>query len=110
MPSPASKLSEIFSALSDPTRLEMVQRLAAGPMTVGDLSAPFPISKPAISRHLKVLEQAGLIRREIRGRHHWVFQVPEPLDEAATFLTRTRGFWDDKLGSLADFLENDDAS
>ncbi len=98
-------LSDVLSALSDPIRRAIVERLSRGPATVGELRAPFSVSAPAISRHLRVLESAGLLKREIVGREHWCSLVVEPLDEIDDFVRRTRGFWESKLDQLAAYVE-----
>jgi len=98
-------LNDVLSALADPIRRAIVERLSRGPATVGELRSPFSVSAPAISRHLRVLEAAGLLAREKRGREHWCSLVLEPLDEVDDFVRRTRGFWDAKLDQLAAYVE-----
>lgn len=97
-------LGQIFAAISDPTRRRILARLGEGPATVGELAEPFDISLPAISRHLKVLERAGLMRRRIDGRVHHCRAVPEPLLRAEAWIAERSAFWDDALDSLSDFL------
>ena len=99
------ELSDVLSALADPIRRGIVERLSRGPATVSELGAPFPVSAPAISRHLRVLESAGLISREKVGRVHWCSLVLEPLDEIEAFVQRTGCFWDAKLDQLAAYVE-----
>jgi DNA-binding transcriptional ArsR family regulator len=89
----ADQLSEVFSALADPTRRAILARLAQGDAKVGDLAAPFPVSQPAISRHLKVLEQAGLISRSRRATARLSHLEAEPLRAASDWLARYRAFW-----------------
>lgn len=98
-------LSATFGALADPTRLAILQQLATGPATVGELAAPFDISLPAVSRHLKVLEEARLIRREKEAQWRRCHLEPEALQQAAGWLEQARRFWDDNLESLARYLE-----
>jgi DNA-binding transcriptional ArsR family regulator len=88
------QLSVIFGALADPTRRAILARLAEGDATVTELAEPFPISLPAISRHLKVLERAGLIRRSRSGQ--WLSSTLDaaPLKEATDWMERYRQFWD----------------
>jgi DNA-binding transcriptional ArsR family regulator len=86
-------LDHTFSALADPTRRAILARLAQGEATVGELAKPFAISQPAISRHLKVLEQAALISNERRGKHRCCRLKPEALDSAAAWLEFHRRFW-----------------
>ncbi|MDQ3870214.1 MAG: metalloregulator ArsR/SmtB family transcription factor [Chloroflexota bacterium] len=97
---PGDHLSAVFSALADPTRRAILTRLADGDRTVGELSAPFPVSQPAISRHLKVLERAGLISRSRRATARLSHLEAEPLREATEWLTRYREFWDESYERL----------
>jgi DNA-binding transcriptional ArsR family regulator len=83
-------LPEIFAALSDPTRLAIVTRLMEGEATVQDLAAPFEITQPAVSRHLKVLEEAGLIETRVAGTSRPRRLKPEAADELWTWMTRLR--------------------
>jgi len=89
------QLSVVFGALADPTRRAILARLANGEATVSELAAPFPISMPAISRHLKVLERAGLISRSRSGQH-----LSSTLQEAAGWMERYRQFWDGSFDRL----------
>ncbi len=100
----AQQLDEVFFALSDPTRRAILASLANGDLTVAELSEPFDISAPAISKHLKVLERAGLLARERVGRSKRARFVPEPLQGAAEWVDRYRSFWESKLDSLAEYL------
>ena len=90
----------VFAALSDPTRRTIVRRLAEGEATVLELAEPFDISLPAISRHLKVLEQAGLISRSRDGRQRPCRLRPEPLAEIAAWAEHTRAAWEQRLDRL----------
>ena len=94
------QLSVVFGALADPTRRAILARLADGEATVSELAAPFPISMPAISRHLKVLERAGLISRSRSGQHLSSTLRPGPLQEAAGWMERYRQFWDGSFDRL----------
>ena len=94
----------IFAALSDPTRRGMVSRLARGPATVGELGRPYPISKPAVSKHVKVLERAGLLTRARHGREHRCELNAAALLTAEAWLDRQRRFWSDMLESLDRYL------
>ena len=89
-----SQLDLTFSALSDPTRRAIVQRLASGHATVKELARPFRISLPAISKHLKILEQAGLLLRKKEGRTHHCQLNVKPLEEAGEWMTQHREFWE----------------
>jgi DNA-binding transcriptional ArsR family regulator len=90
----------VFAALSDPTRRSIVRRLADGEATVLELAQPFPISLPAISRHLKVLEEAGLISRSRDGQRRPCQLRPEPLVDIATWAEHTRSAWEQRLDRL----------
>jgi DNA-binding transcriptional ArsR family regulator len=91
----ADQLSAVFGALADPTRRAILARLTAGDATVNELSAPFDISQPAISRHLKVLEQAGLISRRRRATARYSHLQAEPLRAATNWLASYREFWEE---------------
>jgi DNA-binding transcriptional ArsR family regulator len=103
-------LDAVFAALADPTRREILARLASGESSVGELAEPFAVSWPAISKHLKVLERAGLIRRERDGRVHRIRLQGEPLRPAVEWMVRYGRFWDDQLESLGQFLTSGSAS
>jgi DNA-binding transcriptional ArsR family regulator len=97
-------LSTTFAALADPTRRAIMARLASGEVSVTELGRPFAMSLPAISKHLKVLEQAGLI---VRGRDaQWrpCRLAPAPLKDAADWLEQYRGFWEESFDRLDDYL------
>lgn len=105
MPPVAEMLDATFAALADPTRRAIVARLAAGDATVLELAAPFDISLPAISRHLKVLEQAGLITRGRDAQRRPCSLVPEALAGATAWIEHTRKAWEDRFDNLADYLK-----
>lgn len=94
------QLSRVFSALADPTRRDILTRLGQGDATVTELADPFPISLPAISRHLKVLETAGLISRDKRAQWRTNTLEAAPLKEATTWMDHLSHLWDDRLGRL----------
>ena len=98
-------LSRTFSALADPTRRAILARLAAGEATVTELAAPFPMSGPAVSKHLRVLEQAGLITRTREAQYRPCRLDAEPLREAAEWAVGFREFWDASYRRLDDYLE-----
>ncbi len=102
------ELDRLFRALSDSTRRSMLRRLATKPMTVGELAEPFEMSKPSISKHLKVLERANLLRRDIDGRVHHCHLVAGPLNEAAQWLQHYEKFWNEKLDALDAHLTGGD--
>lgn len=100
-------LDRTFAALADPTRRAMVERLALGERSVADLSEPFGISAPAISKHLRVLERAGLLRQRKEGRYRRCSLIGEPLRDAALWVEQYRAFWTEQLDSLASYLEQE---
>jgi len=109
------RLSLVFGALADPTRRAILVRLADGEATVAELAAPFSVSQPAISRHLKVLENAGLVSRTRRATARLSRLEAEPLRDVTTWLARYQQFWDqsyerldDLLGALRASQENND--
>jgi DNA-binding transcriptional ArsR family regulator len=97
-------LSTVFGALADPTRRAILMRLADGDLTVTELSRPFPMSQPAISRHLKVLERAGLITRNRRATARLSHLQAEPLRDATEWLARYQAFWDERFERLDELL------
>ena len=104
----ASRLSPIFHALSDATRRRMLLELASGERTVGQLAEPFAMSLAAASKHIKVLEGAGLIRREVRGRVHVCSLEPGPLETAHEWLSFYERFWTLRLDALDRLLREED--
>lgn len=94
----------MFSALADPTRRAIVERLIEGEATVSELAEPFDVSLPAISRHLRVLSEAGLITRRKHGRVHHCRLVEDPLGDAIDWIVHYGGFWEDRLDSLEALL------
>jgi DNA-binding transcriptional ArsR family regulator len=102
------QLDSIFHALGDPTRRQMLRELAGGERTVGQLAEPFAISLAAASKHIKALENAGLIRREVRGRTHLCRLDPGPLASAHEWLNFYERFWTDRLNALDRLLRQDD--
>jgi len=100
----ADRLSATFAALADPTRRAMLARLAAGETSVTTLAAPFEMSLPAISKHLKVLERAGLIARGREAQWRPCRLKPAPLKTAAGWLEHYRRFWEQSFDRLEDYL------
>jgi DNA-binding transcriptional ArsR family regulator len=100
------RLSTTLSALADPTRRAILARLAQGEATVGQLAAPFEMSLPAVSRHLKVLEHAGLIARGRTAQWRPCRLEPEPLREVAGWLESYRRFWEESLDRLDAYLQD----
>ena len=101
---PSGDLDLLFGALADATRRGIVERLAVGEATVTELAAPFSISLPAISRHLKVLERASLITRSQHGRWRRARLSPTSLASAATWLSRCERLWVERFGRLDEHL------
>jgi DNA-binding transcriptional ArsR family regulator len=98
------KLDRVYSAIADPTRRAMLAALAKEPMKVGHLAHQFPISFNGVSKHVKVLERAGLVERTVRGREHWLQLNAEPLREAAKWIEHYSEFWSKRLEALEAFL------
>ena len=97
-------LDQTFSALSDPTRRAILARLALGETSVGELAKPFAMSLPAVSKHLKVLERAGLVRRTREGRRHQLKLDAAPLRAIARWALSYEQFWNQHLDQLEDVL------
>lgn len=104
-----AQLDTVFHALGDATRRRMLAALADGERSVGELAAPHAMSLAAASKHVKVLEHAGLIRREVRGRTHICQLAPEPLASAHEWLDFYARFWTDHLDALDRLLRAEDA-
>ena len=100
-------LDRAFFALADPTRRAIIERLAEGPATVGELARPFDISLPAISKHLTVLERARLIRREPEAQRRLCSLQPDGLRPALDWMERAEAFWTESLDRLADHLSQE---
>jgi len=102
---PADRLSTTFAALADPTRRAILARLATGAATVKELSAPFDMSGPAISKHLRVLERAGLVARGREAQWRPRRLQPAPLKEVAEWAEKYRRFWDANYARLDNYLQ-----
>jgi DNA-binding transcriptional ArsR family regulator len=98
------QLSQVFGALADPTRRAILMRLADGDLPVRELASPFPMSQPAVSRHLKVLETAGLISRTRVATARLSHLEADPLREATEWLARYQAFWDERFDQLDELL------
>ena len=101
----SAQLDAVFSALGDATRREILAQLAEGEAKVGDLAAPHEMSLQAVSKHLAVLEGAGLIHRHKEGRVVRCRLEPETLAEASAWIAETRAFWEQQFDALADYLD-----
>lgn len=96
-----------FAALADPTRRAILQQLVTGPARVTEIAKPFSISLNAVSRHLQVLERAGLVEREIRGREHWIHFGRAPLKAARDWTVSMLSFWDSRMASQSNATDSD---
>jgi DNA-binding transcriptional ArsR family regulator len=100
-------LDDTFIALADPTRRGILARLSAGPARVTDVAAPFPISLNSVSKHIRILERANLVRRRRRGREHLLTLNPKPLDAVARWFEEQRRLWTWRLGELDQILSKE---
>jgi DNA-binding transcriptional ArsR family regulator len=98
-------LDAVFSALAHRARRRILRRLAGGPATVGELASPFSMTLPAVSKHIRILEGAGLVRRERDGWYHRCRLDGRPLETASAFLDGYRTFWTETLAELARYVE-----
>ena len=100
-------LDAVFTALGDPTRRAILQRLRKSPATVTEVAAPFDVSLNAVSKHVKVLERAGLVARRRDGREHYLSLKPAPLGKAARWLIDYQEFWETRLDRMEALLQRD---
>lgn len=98
-------LDDTFTALAHPTRRDLLRRLGAGEATVSELAEPYPVSLAAVSKHLHVLEEAGLVQRRVEGRRHLLSLRARPMRAAAAWLVQYRRFWDRSLDALEALAE-----
>jgi DNA-binding transcriptional ArsR family regulator len=103
----SDELDRSFLALAHPVRRGIVERLSRGPATVASATGGLGVSKPAISRHLRVLEEAGVLHREVEGRTHRLSLDRRPLDGASAWIERYRTIWEAKLDAVAAHLERE---
>lgn len=106
----SDRLSHVFAALADPTRRAMLARLASGEATVNELAEPFEMSLPAVSKHLKVLEKAGLVSRGREAQWRPARLQPEPLRQVSDWVEHYRKFWEQSFDRLDDYLRELQAS
>jgi len=104
----STQLDDTLLALADPTRRIILARLSRGEARVTELSAPLPMSLNAVSKHIKVLERAKLVRRRVRGRDHFLSLNPHPLELAARWMETQRAQWTQRLRRLDDILQEED--
>jgi len=102
----AHALDAAFGALADPSRRAIIADLRGGERRVTDLARPFPVSLNAVSKHVKVLERAGLVRRRVLGRDHYISLAAQPLRDASTWLDHYRAFWEPRLEALETLLRD----
>ena len=100
-----NSLDHLFGALADPTRRVILDRLTRGEATVGELAGPFDMSRPAISKHLRVLERAGLVHRQVDGRLTRCSLRADSLRQASEWVDRYREYWDDQLDRFSSYLD-----
>ena len=105
---PQSSLDDTLLALADPTRRAILQRLARGEARVTELAQPFAMSLNAVSKHIRMLERARLVRRRRAGREHLLSLNPEPLDAAAEWMNAQRALWTARLDALDEMLRAED--
>ncbi len=98
------QLSQVLAAVADPTRRAIVATLARGPATISEIAKPFPVSFNAVSKHMMVLERAGLVEREVRGRERVCRLRPRGLRRANAWLEQYRQFWEDRLDALENYV------
>jgi DNA-binding transcriptional ArsR family regulator len=107
---PASRLDLTYSALSHPVRRAILRTVRRKETRITELAKPFELSLNAISKHVRVLENARLVRRRRAWREHWVSFNAEPLDEAAAWIQKVRTFWNSQLDALENLLAQEDAA
>jgi len=100
----SAELDRIFSALADPTRRAILRALSRRPATINEIAKPFPVSLNAVSKHVMVLERAGLVHREVKGREHYCWIEPQPLREADLWLKECEQFWEQRLDALEAYV------
>ena len=99
------QLDRLFGALSDPTRRKIIERLSADDLIVTEIAADFKMSLPAVSKHIKVLERAGLVKRKKEGKLHKISYEKEAVKTAWSWIEQYRHFWENSLDSLEQFLD-----
>ena len=103
------QLDDTLIALADETRRTILKRLAGGEARVTEVAEPFGISLNSVSKHIRLLERAGLVRRRVAGRDHFLSLEPKPFDELTQWMQRTREFWTSRLDDLEAALRAEDA-
>jgi len=105
----AMELDDTLIALADETRRKILRQLASGDARVTEVAAPFDISLNSVSKHIRLLERAGLVRRRVAGRDHFLSLEPKPFDDLTQWMSRTREFWNSRLDHLEAALRAEDA-
>jgi DNA-binding transcriptional ArsR family regulator len=100
----SAPLDRSFLALSHPVRRAIIERLTQGPATVGEATQGLAISKPAVTKHLKLLEEAGAVTRAVEGRTHRLSLAPQPLDDASRWIEQHRALWERKFAAIDSYL------
>jgi len=100
-----TRLDAIFGSLSDPTRRDILKRVSRKPLSVGEIAKPYDLTLQAISKHLRVLEQAKLVRKRRRGREFFVALSPAALRSADQYLAKFRKLWEERVDRLGEFLK-----
>ena len=103
------QLDDTLIALADETRRGILERLSRGEARVTELAAPFPISLNSVSKHIRILERAGLVRRHVSGRDHYLSLDPKPLDQITEWMVKSRDFWTRRLDALEAALRAEDS-
>ena len=104
----SAQLDAVFSALADPTRRALLESLAAGDKSIGELAAPFDVSLEAVSKHVRVLERAGLVQRNVRGRMHICRLDARPMHGGLEWIRHYEKFWSGRLDALDELLRRED--
>lgn len=105
-----AKLNAVFVALGDPTRRAIIEQLADGEARVTDVAEPFAMSLNAVSKHIKFLEEVGLVKRRVAGRDHFLSFDRRPLDDATEWIEKARAFWTGRLDDMERLLKEQDAA
>lgn len=103
----SADLDAVFAALADPTRRRIVERLARQPLTIGQIASEFPLTQPAISKHVRVLENSGLLERTIEGRVHYCTLAPNIMQDVREWIERQARYWNSALDRLDKILAKD---
>ena len=100
-------MNNVFAALGDPSRRAILERLREGELRVTEIAKPFPVALNTVSKHLKTLERAGLVRRRVRGREHFFALDATPLAAASSWIDQYRAFWEPRIDALESYLREE---